>query len=305
MLFDDKEISWRRLSTGKRNLRRKPILKVNTRLETQTRTRMSRVAAFVLIPVVIIIAGFFMWKCCRLAGELLFLKNDRFTIRNLEIKIDLVVPRDFIRGKKKIREGMNLFGFNIRKVRDEFLRGAPNFKSMEISRHLPDTLKIEVIERTPLARIGRSGYLVVDNDGSVFGLRLGKRNLTIIMGYKGPRLKPGDKIRGPARDAMDVLDICEKTALGREVVITGIDVRGGFEGRDDALRLYLAGKTRVDLWWHRREHKNISPYEDLHRRLLCLRDVVRDARRKKKPLKTVNLTLDSYMVNCPITPRWR
>jgi hypothetical protein len=263
------------------------------------------VGAILLVLAVLACAGVLLWFGVQLAGRGLFWENRRFTIRNLDITNESIAVREFLSGKKKIRKDANLFGFSIREVRRDFLRRAPNYKSMSITRILPDTLKIEVVERAPLARIGRRG-LAADADGHVFGSASLRRSLPVLTGYRGRELKPGDRIApGLARDALIVLDVCEKTPIGREISILSIDVRGGYSGREDALRLSVAGRITVDLWWQRSRAAGISPLDDLRGRLRYLRAILRRAEKEGKTVRSVNLAVDDYMNNARVSPRWR
>jgi len=275
-------------------------LRVKTRVKAGRRGAPSRTTAMLLIPAMVITAGFLLWFGVKVTGQLLFSRNPAFTLRRLIIRSDSPVTEDYIRGKKGISEGVNLFSFSIRSIRDEFLRGAPNFKSMEIIRIMPDTLSVEVTERTPVARIGREGGFVVDGEGFVFGPRSRKQNLPVVVGYKGALLRPGDRIKGNAADAVKILNLCDSSPLGTDVVITGIDVSGGFTGQNDDMQIYLASKTVVDFWWPRQGAKGLSADKDLEERLLVLRGVVRRAAKEGKRLRTVNLALDSYKENCPV-----
>ena len=292
MWFDNEDVSVRQFARR----HRRPTL--NVRARVGKRGLPSR-PAFVFLAVLLVAgAAFLIWFGVKLSGELLFSRNPIYTIARLKIDSDSVVVRDFIKGKRGIREGMNLFGFDIDEVREEFLKGAPSFRSMEIYRELPDTLSINVAERVPVAGIGRRGGFVVDRDGFVFGPKAGGESLALIIGYKGSDLKPGDRVRGLVRDAVMVLDVCRQTVIGREVLIAGIAVKGGYGGVDDSLRLYLAGKKTVDLWWRREASDGSLPPEDLRARLLYLRGVLRACRREGRPFPSpLDLTLESYRAN--------
>ena len=263
-----------------------------------------RTRLFVLLTAVgvaVIVVGWLAW---RWAGEALFSKNSVYKIVNLEIRGGGDLVAYFIREKKGIREGSNLFAVDVGNVRDEFLRQryASKYKSMEITRILPDTLRVDVVERVPLARVGRRGTLMADDDGFVFSAGASTRqNLPVLTGYSGAPLRPGDRLQDGPMDAITVLDLCEKTGVGREVTIGEVNVRGGFAGKRDDLQLLLDGPTEVLLWWPRRDSQLAAPREDLRERLLFLRAILLRARQDGRRLKKVNLTLESYQNNCPVT----
>ena len=242
------------------------------------------------------------WMGLNYLGKRLFSANPVYTISRLEIAGDSDVVSYFIREKKKIREGTNLFAFDIEALREEFLklRFAAKYKSMQIARELPGTLKIQVTERTPVARLPGGGGLVADADGFVFGLGQGRQALPLLVGIAEPPL-PGERLTGNARDAVALLDLCERTGLNRELAITGIDVSGGFRGREDDIRVLLLEQVEADVWWQRGQDSTPASLADLRGRLQFLVRVMAYGREHGKRLKTVNLTLESYSNNCPAT----
>ncbi|MBN1558298.1 MAG: FtsQ-type POTRA domain-containing protein [Lentisphaerae bacterium] len=304
MLFEDQDIFGPRLRRPARGRRRKPVLNVRARSRASRRSRVYHAAVFVLVPAVLAAATVLAWFGLQWTGRLLFSRNDRFTVRHLDIAPGRVITEPLIREYTGLHEGMNLFAADIASIRRGFLRRTPVVKAMTVARLLPDTLQVAVTERQAVARLGRRGTLVTDGSGMVFSQHTGKKYLPVLIGLDGSQLRPGRRFGGLALDAARVLDMCERTGLDREVIITAIDVRGNFSGREQALRLYLAGGTTVDLWWVRGEADGTAPAEDLQARLVFLRGLMRRAAKEQKPVQTVNLTLDDFENNCPITPRW-
>jgi hypothetical protein len=203
------------------------------------------VAVFVLVPVAVLAACAALWLGVRWGAAMMFWRNDRFAIRHLDIRAGTVITADLVREYTRIEEGMNLFAVDIGAIRRAFLQQAPNVRSISIARQLPDTLQIEIVERVPLARIGRRGFLVTDREGSVFGVRSPPVGLPYISGYRGPALRPGDRLAGMAQAALEVLDVCDNPRLGLRV--ESVEVH-----RDDYLvvRLVFDDRMReVDLAW--------------------------------------------------------
>jgi hypothetical protein len=88
----------------------------------------------------------------------------------------------------------NLFEVDLRGIRRK-LENKPGIKRVTASRQLPDTLKINIIERIPRAFLGsRKAGWVVDSTGVVMSrnscLNL-DRNLPVILNYRVKHLKPG------------------------------------------------------------------------------------------------------------------
>jgi hypothetical protein len=256
------------------------------------------VAAFALAVVVGVVS--LAWMGVTYIGRQLFSANPVYTISQFLVEGDGDVAYHFFHEMKHIQEGSNLFGFDIEALREEFLKSrlASKYKAVQITRELPGTLRIHVTERVPVACLPGGG-LVADAEGFVFGLK-GRQALPQIAGYSEP-LQPGDRLKGNARDAVVLLDLCERTGLSRELAITGIDVAGGFRGREDDLRIHLLDRVEADLGWPRGETPSPASLEDLRGRMQFLVRVLAHGRVTGKRIKTVNLTLESYSNNCPVT----
>ena len=224
MFFDNEEVSGRRLtSRRKRRFRKTPVLRVNARLGGKGKAHRIPTATLVLVPVVILVLAAVVWLGASLLVQVLFSKNKRFEIARLNIEAGKVITPQLIREYTQIKEGMNLFEVDVGSIQKEFLRRAPNVRAMRVSRRLPDTLEISVTEREPLARIGRRGHLVVDGDGYVFGLGGTRRELPVISGVTGIRLKPGARLSGMSIAGIQILELCQTPTLGLVVDYMEVD----------------------------------------------------------------------------------
>lgn len=160
-----------------------------------------------------------------------FSENPRFSIRHFEISSDGALPSELILQYSRVREGDNLYAIDLRKVRDEIL-GLPIVDSVLIQRKLPDTLRIRVTERVPLARIAIEGMpeMGLDLSGMVLGPAYASPTLPLIEDAETTLLRPGSRLqRPPVQDALALLDTCGKTRLGQVVRIARIrfDDQGG------------------------------------------------------------------------------
>jgi len=244
MWFDDEEVTGRRLFLFKRRAGRKAILKVNNTRWTDKKSS-QRLGAGVLLAGVVVAVTACLWLGFSFVGRALFSTNNRFVIKNLVIQEGTVINRELIEEYTQIKEGMNLFAFDIAKVRKDFVRQSPNVKSMEISRQIPDTLKISVVERVPVARIGRKSPFVADGEGYIFGLRSGYRELPVVTGYRDPGLRPGSRLCGMSLAALEVLEACYDSKIGLHV--DEVDINN-----PEYLVLYIPDGEKVkevDLSW--------------------------------------------------------
>jgi hypothetical protein len=251
MWFDDDDVHGkRRVNRGV--LRESPILKVNARIRDQQRARVQLVAVALLIPLVAVLTGYIGWLGIKRASGFFFAGNRQYTINKLVISNGGVVVQDFIKGKKNIREGTNLFAFDIAAVCREFLAVAHGFKAIEVVRRLPDTVEVSVVERIPLARIGRNGVLVTDDEGRVFAPRTALRTLPALVNCRESKtLQPGNRLSGMATAAIQLLQVCDDPELGLPVESVDVGseesllVRVRQDGQIKDVRLAWRGMTRA------------------------------------------------------------
>jgi len=244
---------------------------LNTRTRGQDKGLMYRIGAIVMLLVVVVGAFFAACKGVEFAWGLLFARNDRFAITNIEVvggrfKTEAMIREYF--AYEGISEGTNLLAFSIRDFREAYLERNPLVKSISISRHLPDTLRVVVREREPLARLGQRGTLVTDSNGFVFRLSSNLHRLPVIRGCKDPRIKPGAFVSGRAMAAVEVLALCDRASMQLRVV--GVDV-----AKKDYLVLHVltAGghMTEAKLSWDGMDARNDNSQANLLRQLNCLR----------------------------------
>jgi cell division septal protein FtsQ len=182
-----------------------------------------------------------VWK----TGAWLFWENPRYTIRKLVVHVEgQVITPDHIRDYTGLREGTNLFAVNLGGMRANFLAKTPIAKSIVIHRRLPDTVLVNVVERIPIARLGRLSSLGVDRDGYVFPLRSGTREYPVITGCSEGCQRPGARVDQPTLNAIETIDTCNRTKAGEQVKIASVDV-----GAKEFLEIYLAAGERVRLAW--------------------------------------------------------
>jgi len=303
MWFNDESGSGKRLFWRRRKPRNQ-VMKVSLRAAARRGPGLPPPAALLTGLAGLVSAAVLLWFGGQWMEALLFSRNSTYTIAHLDIEGGGDLVTYFLREKKGIREGSNLFGFDLQAVRDEFFRQrfSARYRTMELTRLLPGTLKVSVVERVPVAQVGQSGGLMADAEGRVFGAGVLKHGLPAITGYGGGRLMPGDQLAAGARDAVTVIETCDKAGLSRDIMIESIDVRGGFAGKRDDMRMRLDGDVAVDLWWPRPGRRPGEAVEDLKNRLVFLRGVLNKARQSGLPLRKINLALENYSNNCPTSP---
>jgi len=179
--------------------------------------------AFLLFVVVGLFAALFAGAV--FARDVLFVNNDRFLIRKIEVVDGQIKTEEMIReylAYEGIDVGENLFSFNLSDFEEMYLERNPLIKMVQVTRLLPDTLRVVIKERDPLVRLGQRGTLVADSDGFVFRMSSKLHRLPVIIGCKDPELAPGMHVREMTRQAVEVLAFCDNPRVG--VRLVGIDV---------------------------------------------------------------------------------
>jgi len=279
MWFDDNRSAGKRLFIDVRKMSRNPGTRRNIRLGAKGDNANRTTMAVLLLGLGIACLAL-LWFALKKTGETFYSENDTYKIVHLDISIKggKLLTEDLIRGYTHIEEGMNLFGFDAKRVRADVLGGTPNIKSMTITRQLPDTVKIEVVERDPVARFGsKTGFLVADRDGYVFNFRMGRADLPVILGNKEGELKPAMTVQGATRAALDVLEAVNDPRFSLRV--DAIDV-----SPEDCLVLYMPHDTvvtEVKAAWNGMGTAAADSKKDLLMKLSWVAQVLQSAQGKK------------------------
>lgn len=116
----------------------------------------------------------------------------RFGVRTIEITGAANIPRAALDRATAGYVGLNLFQIDIDRVRRD-LGGLGWVRSVQIEKALPDTLRIHIIERKPvaLARVGER-LMYVDDEGAAFAdlsTSVGNDDLPLIADADGAELR--------------------------------------------------------------------------------------------------------------------
>jgi hypothetical protein len=176
------------------------------------------VARVIATLVIVGMAGLGLSFGFRHLQRLFFRGNPKFALKSLQIKAGNTVSIESIRQATGLREGANIFSFDLPGIRSTFLRTVPNVRDIRLERHLPGTMLVSVFERVPMARLGRSGGDIVDFDGYLFKVQPAQESLLdtlpVLTGEEWADLKPGQRIGERPRSALTVLDAADAMRLG-------------------------------------------------------------------------------------------
>lgn len=118
--------------------------------------------------------------------------DERFAVRTIEIEGAQHTPRGALDVATRRYVGLNLFQIDIARVQQD-LSGVGWVRRIDIEKKLPDTLRIKITERTPVALL-RDGerLLYVDEDGAGYAEltpAVGDQDLPIITDAHGAELQ--------------------------------------------------------------------------------------------------------------------
>jgi hypothetical protein len=162
-----------------------------------------------------LLALFILWRAGHWALARLVFENPAFTIRNVEVQTDGAIRLELLRGWAGVKPQQNLLALDLARVKRD-LELCSAIQSVAVERALPDTLRLRVFEREPIARIharmpqpdGRGTVSVVyhiDSTGFVFipldrALRTTPPEadeLPSLLGVNQVDLRPGRRAESP------------------------------------------------------------------------------------------------------------
>lgn len=209
-----------------------------------------------------------------------------FAIARIDVTTSGVLTVDDILREADVAVGRNIWSVDAAAVRAR-LEDNPLVARAEVARQMPDTLRIVVTERVPVARLTTGGggtTLTTDREGHVMGPSTVRATLPEVTGLSDPALSPGDVIQDPMLAAIvDILELCRRPNLTDEVKPTVIDI-------SDRTRIRLLLQTGDELLL------STTGYEDKLQQFPLMRTVARD---RGLALHTYDMTVDK---NFPATP---
>ena len=186
-----------------------------------------------------------------------------FRVNTISVEGSVRYSAEEIVAGMDVKQGDNLYLWNKVKVSDELLQQFPYLETVQIRRHLPDTLVVTVTECTATVAVpSDGGYYYLSEQGKVLEQNAADGGLPLVTGVTLSGLTPGQMVR-QAEDAYAdaLLEILQTMDAGG--MLEGLDfinlqdltdIRIGYDGRFDirvgtvdelAYRLRFA-KTVID-----------------------------------------------------------
>jgi cell division protein FtsQ len=235
---------WFRRKTKNRRLNQARVLEVKLR---SSKVRASRIRLFAIalgVSLGTITGIYILWRAGEWGLDRLVYENKSFAIQQIDVATDGVVSPDQIRRWSGVKPGANLFALDLALVKRD-LELAPIVQVASVERVLPNTLRIRITEREPVAQVDvprpRAGggielvVFQIDAEGCVMlpldprqravPLNQAEDELPVLAGINVGELQPGRKVESvPVRSALKLIDGFESSPLAGLVDIKRINV---------------------------------------------------------------------------------
>ncbi len=131
----------------------------------------------------VLLGGLWVWRHMR--------SNERFAVRTIELVGAKHTPKEALDRATQRYVGLNLFQIDIDRVQRD-LTGLGWVRRIDIEKQVPDTLRVKITERTPVALVRIDERLMyVDEEGAAFAElspRVGDDDLPLIVDARGAEL---------------------------------------------------------------------------------------------------------------------
>ncbi len=228
-----------------------PVTRVNPRKRYQRRVLLTKLTAFACLLVSLPLLG--KWTY-----EQIFFESDEFILRDLVVQSDGNLDESHLIEIANVSPGMNLMKLDLDLIQRQ-ISALPQVEKAEITRELPDRLRISVEERIPVAWLSspaqgirphdfERGFLM-DKDGVLFrclSLNDGVNSLPSIESFETAEPKDGCKIESSAvRAALKFIAASDSRFLPQGLTIREVRIREGW-AMDCEYSTGLAATYRVD-----------------------------------------------------------
>ncbi len=246
----------------KRQNRRVPRdVNLDVRLSNdQVRSRRMRVVGRVLVVVfAVAFAGFILVRGGGSIANYLLFENPAYTLKHVQVATDGALSPDLIRSWMKLSPAQNLYALDLARVERD-LKLVPWIKRVEMERVLPDTLKVRVLEREPVAQlvtavqmpdrsvqrrvihVDATGWTMPELDNSRRAVPLAvPENYPVLTGLSLSDASSGRVLDQPGVvAALDLIREFDTSPMAGMVELAEIDV-----GRPGLLRVITSQRTEV------------------------------------------------------------
>jgi cell division protein FtsQ len=221
-------------------------VKVARRQAVRHRVRVATLAASLSIGT--LFAIYVLWRVGNWTLDRCIYENDAFAIRQVDIETDGVLSIEQLRRWAGVKQEENLFRIDLTRVKRD-IELVPAIQSVTVERVLPNTLKVRVIEREPIAQIQE--YLLDARGYAMRPLEPHQRAIPappgerypIITGVNPNELRAGRPLESPAAHAaLRFLTAFEHSPMATLVDVARVDVSA-----PDVLHVTTAQQNAITL----------------------------------------------------------
>jgi hypothetical protein len=286
-----------------RRLTRRNILDVKLRTRGARLARLRLLATALAVAVGTVAGLYGLWHGGERALERLVFQNDSFAVRRIQVQNEGVIPPEEIVRWSGVKEGDNLLALDLTRVQ-RYLELMPLIRSAAVERVPPDTLRIRIVEREPIARVmarwldaSETGMTIVnyylDEEGCLMGwtdglgegsmhLRKGEL-LPVLEGLPVSELRSGRCTTRPeAIAALRLVSLFDRSAMAKWVVLESVDLtvsglievraRSRFGGAVSRVRFGYESMEDQLVRWRRIHDYGLQQGQEIQRLDLSVRD---------------------------------
>lgn len=236
-------IWFKRRPQNRRLGRDKAVLEVRLRSD-QVRANRLRFAAIALFTLAGTLVGFFLlWRAGQWGLDLLVYNNPEFSIQQVQVQTDGIIPVDQLRRWSGVKIGQNLLSLDLTRVKRD-LEMVTSIRSAAVERVMPHTIRLSITEREPIAQIAvmrlktdgtsEPSYVYLDRDGQVMlpahwrpqpNSPDATNNFPSICGLNVSEVTPGRKLdSASARAALQLLLAFQHSPMAGLADLRQIDI---------------------------------------------------------------------------------
>lgn len=283
--------------------RRRNVLDVKLRSDHVRALRARGLAVMVGVVFGTVFSLYVLWRSGEWVLDRLVYENRAFSIQTVQVATDGEISVDQLRRWSGARQGQNLMALDLARVKSN-LELVPNIHSVSVERLLPRTLRIRVMERTPVARVflprlSADDKLMVqawllDSEGAVMmplqekyrqsGSSPADADLPVLTSVSPTEIRLGRAVESSRlRSALRFLDAFKHSGMGSRVGLRRVDL-----GEAGVLVAVTDSKTEVTLGCH-----------GFDAQLMRWRRIHEESLRRRKTILTLDLAVRN---NVPV--RW-
>ena len=224
--------------------RRSDVLevKVRSKVVRAARARMAMISVALIFGTVL--GLYVLWRLGDFALTQLVYENKSFAIQQVDVETDGVISPDQLRRWSGVRAGQNLLALDLTRVKHD-LELVPMIQSASVERILPQTLRIRVVEREPVAQVNvprprdgggiemmifqldAQGYVLLPLDPRQRAVPLAQADdtLPVVSGINTSDLQPGRRVDLPqVQSALQLLAAFAQSPMSALVDLKRIEV---------------------------------------------------------------------------------